>query len=242
MNRSDRLAAILLQLQARGRQRAQDLAADLEVSTRTIYRDMQLLSEAGVPISTLPGQGYAVNTGHFLPPLMLTTLEAGMLAYCAASMAEGLEPPLRAAIDSATAKLRNSLTVEPQRELQQIQDSIRFTQTESEPRHQYISALREAIASRKELQIAYAAYGQHETEICDVAPYGLVFIGQAWHLLAYCRTRQALRNYRLDRLATARIVSERVPTGPHSRAPGQLAEGQIAFQQANHLDEPEGSG
>ena len=82
MNRTDRLLAIVLELQRRRRSycRAEDLAMHFEVSKRTIYRDVQALCEAGVPIVAAERQGYALIDGYFLPPLHLTTDEALILA------------------------------------------------------------------------------------------------------------------------------------------------------------------
>ncbi|HRQ37151.1 MAG TPA: HTH domain-containing protein [Chloroflexota bacterium] len=79
MNRIDRLFAILLLLQKKSRLRAQDLAAEFEVSKRTIYRDITALSEMGVPIVSLPGEGYELVEGFFLPPLLFTDKEATAL-------------------------------------------------------------------------------------------------------------------------------------------------------------------
>src|SRR5579864_8962783 len=138
MNRMDRLFAILLQLKAHGQQRAQDLAADFEVSVRTIYRDVQALSEAGVPVVSMPGQGYALTEGYFLPPLMFTALEAGALTLGAEYVAQSLDAPFRAAAESAQAKLSNALTAEGRRDLRQVQESVRFLQPESEPGHPHL--------------------------------------------------------------------------------------------------------
>ena len=79
MNRTDRLLAIVLELQARKQVRAEDLAATFEVSKRTIYRDMEALSESGVPLVSVPGQGYSLMEGYFLPPLSFTPDEATLL-------------------------------------------------------------------------------------------------------------------------------------------------------------------
>jgi predicted DNA-binding transcriptional regulator YafY len=88
MNRTDRLLAIVLELQRRRRSycRAEDLAAHFEVSKRTIYRDVQALCEAGVSIVAADRQGYALVDGYFLPPLHLTTDEALILALGLLSM------------------------------------------------------------------------------------------------------------------------------------------------------------
>ena len=79
MNRTDRLLAIVLELQAHGWRRAEDLAATFEVSKRTIYRDVLALGEAGVPLVAEPGRGYRLPDGYFLPPLRFSVEEAVML-------------------------------------------------------------------------------------------------------------------------------------------------------------------
>src|SRR5260370_893860 len=69
MNRTDRLLAIVLELQGKGHQRAEDLAETFETSKRTIYRDLQALGQAGVPLISTTGRGYSLMKGYFLPPL-----------------------------------------------------------------------------------------------------------------------------------------------------------------------------
>ena len=77
MNRTDRLMGILLELQARGELRAEDLAETFEVSVRTIYRDVEALCETGVPVVATPGKGYRLMEGYFLPPLTLHRRRGG---------------------------------------------------------------------------------------------------------------------------------------------------------------------
>ena len=95
MNRTDRLLAIVLELQARGKQRAEDLAATFEVGKRTIYRDIQALCEAGVPVISTPGQGYALLEGYFLPPLRFTPDQALILLLGGDAMAQSFDYVLR---------------------------------------------------------------------------------------------------------------------------------------------------
>src|SRR5215471_12100981 len=105
MNRTDRLLAIVLALQARGRQRAEDLAGLFETSRRTIYRDIQALSEAGVPLVAVPGQGYSLMEGYFLPPLSFTADEATMLLLGSDVMAQRFDASYRRAAQSAARKI-----------------------------------------------------------------------------------------------------------------------------------------
>src|SRR5207248_11641794 len=88
MNRTDRLLAIVLELQCKGRQRAEDLASTFETSKRTIYRDISALGQAGVPLISVPGRGYALMKGYFLPPLSFSADEATMLLLGSDFMAQ----------------------------------------------------------------------------------------------------------------------------------------------------------
>src|SRR5919109_5410206 len=109
MNRTDRLLAIVLELQAAGKRRAADLAATFEVGKRTIYRDILALCEAGVPIVSVPGQGYSLMKGYFLPPLSFTTEEATMLLLGSDFMAQNFDAQYRAAAQSAGRKIEGVL-------------------------------------------------------------------------------------------------------------------------------------
>src|SRR5215203_2043033 len=109
MNRTDRLLAIVLELQARGKQRAEDLAATFEVGKRTIYRDIQALCEAGVPVISTPGQGYALLEGYFLPPLRFTPDEALILLLGSDLMAQSFDAEYRVAAESASRKIAGAL-------------------------------------------------------------------------------------------------------------------------------------
>src|SRR5262245_17319933 len=107
MNRTDRLLAIVLELQAHGSRsvRAEDLAARFEINKRTVYRDVQALSEAGVPIVAIPGQGYWLAEGYFLPPLAFSPDEAVMLLLGADFVAQNFDAQYRAAAESAARKI-----------------------------------------------------------------------------------------------------------------------------------------
>ncbi len=126
MNRTDRLLAIVLELQARKRQRAEELAATFETSKRTIYRDVQALCEAGVPVAAVPGQGYSLVEGYFLPPLAFNPDEAIMLLLGSEFMAQNFDAQYRAAAQSASRKIEAVLTEKLHAEVDNLQNSLRF--------------------------------------------------------------------------------------------------------------------
>src|SRR5947207_15723481 len=126
MNRTDRLLAIVLELQGKGKQRAEDLARTFETSKRTIYRDIEALCEAGVPLISIPGQGYSLMKGYFLPPLSFTTDEATMLLLGSDFMARSFDAQYRSAALSASRKIENVLPEKLREEVHYLQSSIRF--------------------------------------------------------------------------------------------------------------------
>ncbi len=227
MNRTDRLLAIILELQAKGRQRAEDLAETFETSKRTIYRDIQALGEAGVPIVSVPGRGYSLMKGYFLPPLSFTTDEATMLILGSDLMAQSFDAQYRSAALSASRKIENVLPEMLREEVQYLQSSIRFVTTDAMERPgetEKLLLVRRAILQRNSIRFCYftrhpsspvelagesmasdqqtaaSVTGTPSAKTREADPYGLVHYLNAWHVVAYCHLRQDIRNFRLDRM------------------------------------------
>ncbi|MBD0276335.1 MAG: HTH domain-containing protein [Flavisolibacter sp.] len=106
MNRIDRLAAILIQLQSRPLVKAQDIAAKFSISLRTVYRDIRALEEAGVPIIGEAGTGYRLMEGYKLPPVMLNQDEAAAMLTAAKLMQTMSDAPLSKYYNSALDKIK----------------------------------------------------------------------------------------------------------------------------------------
>jgi len=215
MNRTDRLLAIVLELQARGKQRAEDLAATFEVGKRTIYRDIQALCEAGVPVISTPGQGYALLEGYFLPPLRFTPDEALILLLGSDAMAQSFDAEYRAAAQSAGRKIAGALPEPLRAEVRSLQASMRFVTDSTGGRRKQAESLRQlrrAIVGRHSLRFHYnARYSQDGTSaqssrVAD--PYGLVHVDGAWHLVAYCHLRQDVRNFRVERMDQLAVLPQ----------------------------------
>src|SRR5436305_10264044 len=126
MNRTDRLLAIVLELQAHGGRRAEDLAATFEISKRTVYRDIEALCEAGVPVVATPGQGYRLLPGYFLPPLSFTPEEATLLLLGSAVIGQSFDAPLQAVAASAAQKIEAVLPARIRDDVQYLRASIAF--------------------------------------------------------------------------------------------------------------------
>ncbi len=215
MNRVDRLLAIVLELQAKGCLRAEDLAATFEVSKRSIYRDIQALSETGVPIIAMPGQGYSIAEGYFLPPLRFSAAEAIILLLGADFMAQNFDAEYRAAARSAESKIGAVLSERLREQVRDLQQSMRFVAVTAgaEPeRNTLLQQLRRAIMQRKTVRIHYHSKGgagePGERNIREADPYGLVYYGRAWYMVAFCHLRSGIRNFRLDRIRQLTILSQ----------------------------------
>ncbi|KZE47947.1 transcriptional regulator [Brevibacillus parabrevis] len=208
MNKSDRLLAIVLELQRKRTLRAEDLAATFETSVRTIYRDMQALSEAGVPIIGSPGQGYSLMEGFFLPPVRFTAEEAVALLIGADLVEQAFDRNYGNSARDVQRKVEAILSHELLQEVSRIRSTFRLIhfgeQNLRKREKQYAELLHQAIMCRQKVRFRYKKHipepdGNRES-IRDVAPYGLVLTGGLWALLAYCDLRKDIRRFRLTRM------------------------------------------
>ena len=205
MNRTDRLLAIVLELEARKNLRAEDLALTFSVTRRTIYRDVQALCEAGVPVVALPGQGYALVEGYFLPPLSFSSDEALMLLLGSDFAAQNFDAQYRVAAISAGSKIEAVLPDHLRAEIEYLKHSIRFIVCGMTDSLDTLWLLRRAILQHKRVHFFYqprfSAEGGEQGQPREVDPYALVHVGGRWLLMGYCHLRRGMRNFRLDRMS-----------------------------------------
>jgi predicted DNA-binding transcriptional regulator YafY len=204
VNRTDRLLAIVLELQARGRQRAEDLAATFETSKRTIYRDIEALSEAGVPLVAVPGQGYSLMEGYFLPPLTFSADEAAMLLLGSDVMAGSFDRQYRAAAEAAGRKIAGVLPVGIRADVTALRESILFVPARGTPEERTLAALRQAILERRAVRFRYhtrhRTNGTGDPTTREVDPYTLIHVQGTWYLTGHDGLRGQVRTFRLDRM------------------------------------------
>ncbi|RTQ45656.1 YafY family transcriptional regulator [Hymenobacter gummosus] len=219
MNRLDRLTAILLQLQTRRVVRAQELADRHEVNVRTIYRDLRTLEEAGVPLCGEPGVGFSLAEGYRLPPVMFSREEVSAL-LTAEKLAEQFTDPAtarltRAALDKVRAVLRR-----PERDYaEHLTPLIAVRQPLRQPPPAAGPDVRQpllrSLAQHRVVRLHYRAAAHQPPTTRAVEPVGLYF-HLHWHLLAYCRLRRELRNFRLDRIEALELLDERFAPRPET--------------------------
>lgn len=191
---------------------AAQLAGELEVSERTIYRDISDLIVTGVPIAGEAGVGYTLDRKFDLPPLMFNAEEIDALILGSRIVQSWADPDLAAAAHSALTKIEAVLP-EPLRI--NIVESALFA-----PRIMpdtavtaNLAVVRRAVNDRYKVTFRYTrADGESTNRI--VHPLGLFYWGYAWALVAWCETRDDFRNFRLDRMEQIARRDERFADVP----------------------------
>ncbi len=205
--------AMVLRLQGRRVVRAEDLAAHFEISVRTVYRDIAALGEAGVPIMAEAGVGYSLVKGYHLPPVMFTAEEASAL-FIGGKLVEHLtDASLRKQMESAVLKVRSVLPRDRQDYLDRLERStvVMTRGSNALPRlsSEALIPIQRALAERLVLSLEYQASQRREMTQRQVEPLGLAYYADNWHLIAYCRLRRDVRDFRTDRIVKFRLQNER---------------------------------
>src|SRR5262245_3735465 len=212
MNRVDRLVAIALRLQGRRVVRAEDLAAHFEISVRTIYRDLAALGEAGIPIVGEAGVGYSLVKGYHLPPVMFTAEEASALSIGGKLVDHLTDASLRKQMESALLNIRSVLPRDRQDYLDRLERSTAIVSHSSSPiprlSSEALTPIQRALAERRVLALDYKAGNRLDVTKRHVEPLGLVYYSDNWHLIAYCRLRKDVRDFRTDRIARLQLQNE----------------------------------
>lgn len=226
MNRTDRLLAIVLELQARKQVRAEDLADIFEVTKRTIYRDMLALSESGVPLVSMPGQGYSLVEGYFLPPLTFSSDEAIMLLLGSDFVAQTFDAEYRNAAQAASTKIKAVLPEQLRQEVEALENSIRFIAISGAFAPETLKQLRQAILQHRTVRFRYHARPRDgksgDASFREADPYALLHVGSTWLLIAHCHLRQDTRHFRLDRMEAVDILNKPFTRPPDFRIlPGE---------------------
>lgn len=210
MNRIDRLFAILVIMQSARRVRAQDLAARFEISVRTVYRDINALSESGIPIVSLPGEGYELLDGFYLPPLVFTEREAAALFLGGRMLMQQATGDLPASIEHALAKLAAVLPQKTREQMNTLTQIIGFItpQDQFDLDDPQILDLQQAIEQRRVVWLRYHSYSGDEITEREVEPAKLYYSEGVWYLQGYCRLRDGMRSFRVSRIQQMRLLSE----------------------------------
>ncbi|MCX5331200.1 YafY family protein [Streptomyces sp. NBC_00140] len=214
--KSDRLLSILLLLQTRGRVPAHELAERLEVSVRTIYRDIEALSASGVPVYAERGRhgGIELLAGFRTDVTGLTADESRALFILAAQGAHAALG-LDAALGSALRKVMAALPAphRPAAEATARRVLVDATRWKGGPQAAVdLDVLQDAVFADRRLRLRYRHSGQREPRTYTVDPYGLVSKAGVWYLVA--DRRGSARLFRADRVRAATVLDDPVKRRP----------------------------
>ena len=204
MRRADRLFRIVQLLRRRRTVvTAAQIAGKLEISERTVYRDIRDLVTSGTPIDGEAGVGYRLRPGYDLPPLMFDREEIQALVLGARIVAQFGDPALARASESILSKVAGVLP--PELEPLLADTRLFVPNTRSRARSAAgLAVAREALVGQRRIRLTYANERGEETER-TIRPLGVFFWGKTWTLAAWCELRVGFRNFRLDRISAATI-------------------------------------
>jgi predicted DNA-binding transcriptional regulator YafY len=206
MRRADRLFELVQLIRGRRLSTAAFLAARLEVSLRTVYRDVADLQAQGVPIEGEAGVGYRLGAGYDLPPLMFSSDEAKALVAAVRIAQPRLDGELAAAAEGALSKI---LAVLPAAARAAAESLAIYAPSWSghDPVRERLERLRGAIELRRKLHLAYRDEAGRDSER-TVRPLGCFFWGAVWTLGAWCEHRDDFRSFRVDRIVALTMLEE----------------------------------
>ncbi|WP_158942156.1 YafY family protein [Granulicella sp. S190] len=204
MRRADRLFRIVRVLRGGRLQTAKMLAEKLEVSERTIYRDVRDLQSSGMPIEGEAGVGYTLRRDLDLPPLMFTRDELTALVLGARMVQAWGGAACAASADQALQRIEAVLPAELRERLDSIlmyAPGHRMVQ----PLKERLDVLHDACVGRRAVAFRYARE-DGQSSVREVRPLALYFWGGAWTLAAWCELRKDFRVFRIDRMEEVEVL------------------------------------
>ncbi len=220
MRRADRLFQIVQLLRTRRVVTGSRIASELEVSLRTVYRDVADLIASGVPIESEAGVGYQLARGFDLPPLMFDAEEIGALVLGARMVQAFGDERLARRARSLISKIEQVVPERLRKSFRQPELNV-WSGLRREVRAN-VDGLRRAIDERKKLRFRYVDEQGRETAR-TVRPLCLAFWGPAWTAGTWCELRQDFRNFRPDRMREVELLDERFEDDPGKNLAAYLA-------------------
>ncbi|MEM0941995.1 MAG: YafY family protein [Bacteroidota bacterium] len=217
MNRIERLNALLIYLQGKSRITLYEIENRFEIGRRTVFRDIRSLIEAGVPIGGNAGEGYFIVEGYRLPPVVFNREEASVLLMGSKFVESGADTETVRTFRVAMDKIKAVLKYSDKKFLENLEKriSIRPSPIPKEFPNSHISEIQFAVATNRLISMTYYSHHSDKTTNRDVEPLGMVFYSGRWHLIAYCRLRKDLRDFRADRIQKVGILSEVIDPSKH---------------------------
>ncbi len=214
MNRFDRLASILIQLQSKKIVKAQEIADRFEISLRTVYRDVRSLEIAGIPIISEAGIGYSLQKEYRLPPVHFTSQEGLAFVTAEKLVSKLTDQNTLKSYQSALYKIKATLG---QKEKEYINDaeivigSIQNANIHIKPQL-FLQEILQSILSKNVIQLNYSNINNFDASEREIEPIGIYSQANFWYLVAFCRLRNDFRVFRTDRIKKIEILNQKFRT------------------------------
>jgi len=206
MRRADRLFQLVQLVRGRRLSTAEFVAQRLEVSVRTVYRDIADLQRQGVPIEGEAGVGYRMRAGFDLPPLMFTRDEAQALVAAVRIAQPRLDAALAAKAEMALSKILAVLPAAARAAAESL--AVYAPPVGLDPAtRQRLEQLRLAAEARRVVRLRYLDLKGDRSER-RLRPLGSFYWGAVWTLAAWCEMRQGFRSFRVDRIEALEVLDE----------------------------------
>ena len=212
MRRADRLFQLVQLIRGRRLSTAEFLAQRLEVSARTVYRDVADLQAQGVPIEGEAGVGYRMRPGFDLPPLMFSKDEAQALVASVRIAQPRLDAALASHAEGALSKILAVLPSAARAAAESLAVYAPPVGPDAATRAR-LETLRVAAESRQKVHLRYLDLKERLTERC-VRPLGCFYWGEVWTLAAWCEAREGFRNFLVDRIQQLQLLDDRFRDEP----------------------------
>ena len=212
MRRADRLFQLVQLIRGRRLSTAEFLAQRLEVSARTVYRDVADLQAQGVPIEGEAGVGYRMRPEFDLPPLMFTQDEAKALVASVRIAQPRLDVALALQAEGALSKILAVLPSASRAAAESLALYAPPVGPDAGTRAR-LESLRVAAEARQKVQLRYLDLKEQASDRL-VRPLGCFYWGEVWTLAAWCEVRNGFRNFRIDRIQQLGVLDQRFRDEP----------------------------
>ncbi len=211
VRRSERLMALVLELERRPTVAVGDLARTFEVSRRTMLRDLAALSAVGVPLASRPGPhgGYQLVRDRVLPPVSFTVDEATALFFAQQALADYGTLPVAAGARVALHKLYRAMAPAARQRVDRLVGRLAFVNERRHEDHPHLTALLATALEGGVVTVAYRGPGGLATRA--IQPVGVYAEHGYWYVPAYCFVREGMRVFRVDRVEAVEPVDQPRP-------------------------------
>ena len=213
ISRIYRLLRLITMLQSKRNYTVDELADELEVSRRTVFRDLNVLEMAHIPYQydSLAG-GYSISQHFFLPPVNLTITEALAVLSLTGRLRTTAQVPLVAEATRAAVKIESVLPQQVSQYVGTVLERLSMQMTPvagHEGHEETFNALAKAVADRHACTIAYESFYEGQTITTVIRPLRLVFIDRAWYVIAYSEMHEEIRTFKVVRINSLSVQTQR---------------------------------